>query len=221
MSARTVDFLWRERGDPETRQKLSADTIIEAAIAIADADGLAAVSMQRIGRELGYTAMGLYRHVPGKAELIAAMTDTAYGPPPRPPKSRRWRAEVEAWVEALWQRYETHPWTVQVPTRGTPIGPNELAWFEALARPLATVGGLDVISAATFLSSAIRDLARITFELDPDQAAYAELLAQRIDPQCYPTLSRLFGTDHGADLTPITAHGVRLFLDGIEKTGKT
>ncbi|GAA4529154.1 TetR/AcrR family transcriptional regulator [Amycolatopsis samaneae] len=227
--ARTARVLWRDGPKPATRTRLSADTIVASAIAVADAEGLAGVSMQRIAEVLGYTAMGLYRHVANKATLVAAMTDTAYGAAPAPRRADGWRAEIESWATELWRVYQAHPWLVEVPTRSAPIGPNELAWFEALARPLAELdaAGLDVIGVATFLSSAVRDLARIALELDADQTAHAEVLAEHLDGKRFPTLSRLFGhagpADDTADLGPALQHGLHLLLDGIElrlPTGK-
>ena len=61
------------------RPRLGIDSILASAIAIADAEGLDVLSMQRIASELGYTPMALYRHVPSKGHLGAAMTDAAYG----------------------------------------------------------------------------------------------------------------------------------------------
>jgi AcrR family transcriptional regulator len=70
-------------------EDLTRQRVVRAAIKIADAEGLAAVSMRRIAAELGASAMSLYRHVDGKDELIHLMTDAVYGddPPPAPPMS--------------------------------------------------------------------------------------------------------------------------------------
>ena len=62
-------------------------TIVAAAIELADADGLAAVSMRRVAERLGKSAMALYTYVPGKAELLDLMLDTVYGELPPPTRS--------------------------------------------------------------------------------------------------------------------------------------
>ena len=67
---------------PGGRVRLTPARIVQAAIKIADAEGLDAVSMQRVAGELGYAPMALYRYVPGKALLVAAMSDWAFGTPP-------------------------------------------------------------------------------------------------------------------------------------------
>src|SRR6266699_809038 len=78
---RSLALLWRTRERPSRKGKpdLSVDRIVQAAIELADADGLAALSMRRIAERLGVGTMSLYTHVPGKAELIDLMFDTAYG----------------------------------------------------------------------------------------------------------------------------------------------
>lgn len=70
---RTVELLWRK--PPVPRQGLSVDAIVRAAVEIADADGIEALSMRRVGERLGFTSMSLYRHVPGKAQLVELMCD--------------------------------------------------------------------------------------------------------------------------------------------------
>jgi AcrR family transcriptional regulator len=128
--------------------------------------------------------MALYRHVPSKAHLIAAMTDAAYGSQPIPTGRRRsWRGEVEPWVIALLRVYKLHPWLITTPTTTAPIGPNALTWIEALLRPLARAGlsSRDLLATATFVSSAVRDLARIGSELDPAAAGEAAITGMATD----------------------------------------
>ena len=74
-----LDLLWgrRERGKRGPRAGLSADAIVAAAVRVADAEGLEAVSMARVAKELGFTTMSLYRHVSGKDELLQMMWDAS------------------------------------------------------------------------------------------------------------------------------------------------
>ncbi|MFB6519684.1 TetR/AcrR family transcriptional regulator [Streptomyces sp. NPDC056401] len=69
------------------KPSLTAGQIAEAAIEIADAEGLKAVSLARVAKEFGVTAMALYRYVPGKTELLDLMVDLAIGPRTRSPAS--------------------------------------------------------------------------------------------------------------------------------------
>src|SRR3954466_3073482 len=83
-SKMTADFFWAPRPRPTRGPKpaLTLGQIADAAIAIAAAEGLAAVSMQRVAADLGYTKMSLYRYLPGKTELVAAMLERGIGAPP-------------------------------------------------------------------------------------------------------------------------------------------
>jgi AcrR family transcriptional regulator len=141
--ARSVALLWqtpaqRRRGP---KPELSHERIVAVAVAVADAHGLEAVSMDRVARELGFTAMSLYRHVPGKRELVDLMIDVGLGPPPPldgPP--RAWRKKLTRWAQALWSVFHAHPWSLEATGRLRVMGPNELAWLEAGLGALAPTG---------------------------------------------------------------------------------
>ncbi|MEV7614386.1 TetR/AcrR family transcriptional regulator [Streptomyces sp. NPDC089799] len=222
-----AELLWRvaAEADAVAGPRLSARGIVLAGIRVADAEGLDALSMQRVGRELGCTAMALYRHVGGKEQLLAAMVDAATGSPPPAVGDAHWRRDVEGWADALWHLYLRHPWLLRAPTTGAPVGPGELAWFEALLAPLSR-SGLDpaeLVPVATFLSGAVRDLARVATELDPEgAAAYGQVLAERLDPSRFPVLTSLIGgpgldEEEDGDVAPILRLGLARLLDGIER----
>jgi AcrR family transcriptional regulator len=121
---------------------LTTAQIARAAIEIADLDGLAAVTMQRVAREVGVTTMALYRYFPGKAELMALMIDSAGEPAARFGKaSSPWGARLKLWAHGCLEIYREHPWFLEATTvRRTPMGPNELAWMEAALVMLAESG---------------------------------------------------------------------------------
>ncbi|MBK3547134.1 TetR/AcrR family transcriptional regulator, partial [Streptomyces sp. MBT60] len=81
--ARSLELLWGtgERPSRGPKPGLTLDRIVTAAVAVADAEGLAAVSMRRLSTELGTGTMSLYRYVPGKSELLDLMFDRVLGEP--------------------------------------------------------------------------------------------------------------------------------------------
>ncbi|MBW0106584.1 TetR/AcrR family transcriptional regulator C-terminal domain-containing protein [Pseudonocardia sp. KRD291] len=90
---------------------LSTGLVVRTALAVADAEGLAALSMRRVAVELGVATMSLYRHVADKDDLLVRMLDAAFDewvPPPPPPPG--WRAGVEQVCHALWSGFRRHPW---------------------------------------------------------------------------------------------------------------
>ncbi|MBD0673180.1 TetR/AcrR family transcriptional regulator C-terminal domain-containing protein [Streptomyces sp. CBMA156] len=135
---RSLALLWGAPEEPRTgrsgpRPGLSVDAIVSAAVAVADAEGMAALSMRAVGERLGRTAMALYTYVPGKAELLDLMHDRALaelrtGQPP----AAGWREAVTAWAEGLYACYLRHPWVLQVSQARPVLGPAELAAMEAL-----------------------------------------------------------------------------------------
>jgi AcrR family transcriptional regulator len=114
------------------KPELSIRRIVQAAVEIADADGLPAVSMASVSAELGFTTMSLYRYVASKDDLILLMQDQGLGEPPKKVDSPGpWRDELSAWARAAVAVYRAHPWLLDVPISGTPNTPNNLSWLDA------------------------------------------------------------------------------------------
>ncbi|MEV4352182.1 TetR/AcrR family transcriptional regulator C-terminal domain-containing protein [Actinoplanes sp. NPDC049596] len=154
-------FFWEER--PRTRgpkPALTLDQIAGAAIAVADAEGLPAVSMQRVAAELGFTKMSLYRYVPGKTELVAVMLERALGGPPGDLSDLSWRDALSAWASSLLERYEAHRWALEATAGARPIGPNELAWMESALTVLpAGLTGAERMDAVATIAGQVRMIA--------------------------------------------------------------
>ncbi|GAA2208925.1 TetR/AcrR family transcriptional regulator C-terminal domain-containing protein [Nonomuraea monospora] len=90
---------------------LSREHVLRAAIAIADAEGLGAVSMRRLAAELGAGPMSLYRHVTGKDELVTQMADEVFGEVELPvPGPEGWRAKLELVARRQWELSRRHLW---------------------------------------------------------------------------------------------------------------
>lgn len=122
----------------EPDQELSPERIVRAAIEIADAEGLTAVSIRAIAAKLRVSAMSLYRHVPGKDALMIRMTDAVLSEeslPSTPPPG--WRPQLEIAARLEWRAFRRHPWLAQVMkiTRPQPL-PNALSLAEWVLRAL-------------------------------------------------------------------------------------
>ncbi|MEV4893105.1 TetR/AcrR family transcriptional regulator C-terminal domain-containing protein [Nonomuraea sp. NPDC055795] len=110
------------RDRPPTPSDLTRERIVRIAIEIADAEGLAALSMRGIAAKTGAATMSLYRHVGGKEDLVRLMADAAYGefgyPEPLP---EGWRARFELSARGLWSLYRRHPWLPHVTALTRPL----------------------------------------------------------------------------------------------------
>ncbi|MFG3050705.1 TetR/AcrR family transcriptional regulator [Kitasatospora sp. NPDC048239] len=134
--------LWErlERPAPAPRTTLTPQRIAEAAIAIADAEGLDAVTMRRLATTLGVAPMAAYRYVSGKDELIELMVDSVYGELALPDPAAGWRDTMRTLATRLRAKTLAHPWTVRA--TAVPLTPNQLAVPERAFAAL-TGQGLD------------------------------------------------------------------------------
>src|SRR5690242_12234738 len=123
---------WGVRPPPAKGPKrgLTLERIVAVAVEVADAEGLAAVSMNRVAKELKAGAMSLYRYVESKDELLALMIDAAIGEVPPTPSAGGWRPRLERWARATMEAMWRHPWAVNAPIAGPPLAPHAVAWFE-------------------------------------------------------------------------------------------
>lgn len=138
-----VQRLW---GDTAPRRRgpkpaLSVGQIVQAAMELADAEGLAAVSMARVAEAVGYTPMALYRHVSGKDELLLLMSDAVAADLPDIPADFGWRAGLEAWTRAQIDMSLTRRWMLELPLSAAPPGPNRVRWID---QAFGVLGELDL-----------------------------------------------------------------------------
>ena len=169
MSHAHVQRLWRHRGTtvPAPRRgprpRLDLDAILDAGIAIADAEGLAAVSTRAVAARFDLTAMALYPYVGTKENLLALMEDHASAMPSwSDPGSLE--GALEAWALALYAVYLEHPWLTERPWAQASQGPNEQDWLERLLRILSSfqVAPGSRPSAITMLYATVRACAETT-----------------------------------------------------------
>jgi AcrR family transcriptional regulator len=126
---------------------LTRERIISAAVAIADQDGLAAVSIRRVASKLDASAMALYHYVPSKRDLLNLMLDATYGEFELAPDSLTdWRASLHHFAWESRRCLERHPWVSLLRTNDTEYGPHCIRSLEALLTSLSRFG-LDIRTA--------------------------------------------------------------------------
>ncbi len=126
-----------ERSAPRGN-RLSGQAIVDAAVAVADVDGLDAVSIRRVAAQLGVRPMSLYTHIASKDELLARMANELIGrmlldPPP----SGDWREQLSAISRRFHTTFAAHPWVLAVLARRPRPGPNAMQYTKQLARAVA------------------------------------------------------------------------------------
>ncbi|WP_405921615.1 GntR family transcriptional regulator [Streptomyces sp. NBC_00122] len=217
--------------DPE--QELSLDRIVRAAIEIADAEGISALSMRGVAARLGVAAMSTYRYVPSKEDLVLHMADAAFGEESYPADSpEEWRPRIELGARTLWKLYRRHPWLAQLSSLTRPLlVPNLIVHGEWVLGALDG-HGLDpttLFDIHVLLYSQVQGLA-VHLEMEAHaEAATGQSEDQWMDSRApalrdlmesgrFPTFAKVVGAfEDGYDLRldALFERGLRALLDGL------
>jgi AcrR family transcriptional regulator len=223
----SLEAAWGRRARPTKGPKpgLTLERIVEAAVALAQAEGIGAVSMARVAGELGSSPMSLYRYVAAKDELLALMVDAALGPVPPPAADEDWRAGLTRWAWGYHDALRQHPWALQVPISGPAVTPNLTAWLEDGLQSLAPTGLPEAqkLSVMLLLSGYVRNEATLAASIGAVPGgeimpAWGRLLARLTDPEDFPALHAALGSEAFAqDDEPDDefVFGLERVLDGI------
>jgi AcrR family transcriptional regulator len=217
------------RRGPSDR-RLAPGRIVAAAMAVADAEGLAGLSMRRVATEIGVATMSLYRHVADKDDLLLKMMDAAFGEcrfPARRPEG--WREQLELAARTLWAMFQRHPWLAPAlsVTRPQPIA-SGLTCAEWVLTALDG-RGLDPSTMLTIhitLVNYVRGTA-VNLELEADAEAASGLNSEEwldtqgpamrsiVETGHFPVFGRLTATDYDFNLDNLFEFGLQRLLDGL------
>jgi AcrR family transcriptional regulator len=210
--------------------RLTPARIVAAAIAVADAEGLAGLSMRRVATEIGVATMSLYRHVADKDDLLLKMMDAAFGEcrfPAHPPEG--WRDRLELAARTLWAMFQRHPWLAPAlsVTRPQPIA-RGLASAEWVLSALDGLG-LDPSTMLTIyitLVNYVRGTA-VNLELEADAEAASGLNSDEwldtqgpamraiVEAGRLSVFARVTATDYDFSLETLFEFGLQRLLDGL------
>ena len=214
---------------PRSRPPLSRDEIVGAAVALADEDGMAAVSMRKVAARLGVEAMSLYHHVANKDDLLDGMVDAVMAEFEVPAE-----ADVADWRDALRHRCRSaraslrrHPWAIGLlDSRMTP-GPATFHHYDAVIATLRR-GGFSVAGAAhafalidAFLYGFALQERNLPFDPGDDAGEVAEEIVGHLSPDEFPHLLEM-ATEHvmrpGYDFGDEFDHGLELILGALDRS---
>ncbi|GAA2392431.1 TetR/AcrR family transcriptional regulator [Streptomyces glaucosporus] len=230
-----VETAWglRERPGKGPRPGLSVSRIVDAAVDLANAEGLPAVSMGRVASALGVSTMSLYRYVSSKDELLVLMQEAAYGLPPEGPAPEEgWRVALAHWARAQRDVLYGNLWILRIPIASPPTTPHALAWME---RGLVCLRGTGLeegekLQVILLVSGFVRNEAMLAADLESTSrasgrtaqetmAAYTGLLGRLADPQRFPEINEVLKSGAMTEEGPPDgefAFGLERLLDGIE-----
>ncbi|GAA1137054.1 TetR/AcrR family transcriptional regulator [Microbacterium natoriense] len=228
---RGIALAWGVAANPQRgpKREMSVERIVDAAVDLADAEGIGAVSMAAVAAKLGFTPMSVYRYVSAKDDLLLLMQEQATGLPPESHLDHDgWRDRLRALFEAQVLLYLRHPWMLSLPINGSPITPNSSAWLDAsLAAlgqtPLTAEERLAVALAVTgdarwcgIVQAGYTEQARGT-GLSADEVAEREaaLYDRVIDAEGFPALRRAIDEGIFTSAADPFRFGVERLLDGV------
>lgn len=237
---RGVALAWGVAASPQRgpKREMSVESIVEAAVEIADAEGLGAVSMAAVAKKLGFTPMSLYRYVSAKDDLLLLMQEEATGLPSEVYREAEgWRAKLLALFREQLALYVRHPWLLSIPITGSPVTPNSSAWIdaglEALAEtPLAPEERMAAVLAVTgqarwngIVVAGYAENARVSGRDDMQVAAQEQAFYDAvITAEAYPHLRTI--VDAGVFVSPFdpfrwaferTLDGIESYIAGLDR----
>jgi DNA-binding transcriptional regulator YhcF (GntR family) len=226
--ARTADRPARRRSPPG--EALGADAIVAVGIAVADAEGLAALSMRRVAAELDAAPMSLYRHVRDKDELLLRMMDAAISELALPEPPSDWRKGLDTAARALWAGFRRHPWLAAALSLTRPqLLPGALTYSEWVLGVLTQAGWDPLTTFTTHLTvfTFVRGLA-MNLEMEAEAEAASGLtddewmssqqaaLTTLVASGRHPTFARVLNDmDFDMDLDALFEFGLQRLLTGI------
>ncbi|MFD5660743.1 TetR/AcrR family transcriptional regulator [Streptomyces hirsutus] len=229
---RTLDLLWGTGRRPSRGPKpgLTLERVVEAAVELADREGLGALSMRRIATELGTGTMSLYRYVPGKAELLDLMLDRVQRASEDPADfgDGHWRSALEVLGRSTLALYRRHPWLLEVNQTRPLLGPSALDGLEKVMSRIRPMGLSDpeLLSAITAIEGYVVGAARTQlYQQEAERTsgltdaefweAQQPALEKAILSGRYPVLASLAADTFSFDFDHFE-FGLQRILDGLE-----
>jgi AcrR family transcriptional regulator len=227
-----------KQGKRGPKGELSIKQIVDAAVAIADQDGLQAVSMSRVAQSLGFTTMSLYRYLSSKDDLLLLMQEAVCDIPlPAEDSGRHWRDGLRDFVQASVQVFVDHPWYGDIPITNVPVTPNIMGLIDWALREMRSLqlDEFEKMSVVLLVSGYSRSVGLIRRDMDKALRAgrnaedfsgisYSPALKQLVKPERYPDLypvvmSGIYGGEREAESTvgDDIDFGLERILDGIEQ----
>jgi AcrR family transcriptional regulator len=209
----------------EARIPLSRDRVLRAALELADASGAEAVTMRRLGEELGFEAMSLYRHVANKEDLLDGMLDIVLAEWQLPDGQGDWAQSVRTSAHSVHDALRRHRWAAQLLMTGSHLGPARLSYMERLLATLRDAGFDPDTTYRVYhlldgyiFGFSLWEIAYTAISLDSEEASK---LMRSIPWDDYPHLTEHRDQHmHEGPHSAVSAFevGLDLILDGLQKT---
>ena len=218
-----------ESNPEHSRQPLSRQRVLRAAVELADDKGLSTVTMRALARHLGVEAMSLYHHVANKEDLLDGMVDLVFGEIHLPREGEDWAAELRLRSESARQVLRRHRWAIGLMDSRSAPGAQTLRHHDAVLGCLRAAGFTVPMAAHAFAvldahlyGFMVQELA-LPFQGPEQVQDLAGEIFGNLAPGDLPHLVEL-ATEHvlkpGYDFGDEFAFGLDLILEGLERHRK-
>ncbi len=214
----------------EPRAPLSRERVLRTATSLADAGGIASLSMRKLAQELGVEAMSLYNHVANKDDLLDGMIDLVFGEIGLPAREVDWKSAMRQRGISAREVLARHHWAIALMESRSRPGPATLRHHDAVIGCLREAGFSIAMTAHAYsvLDSYIYGFAlqqaSLPFTTAQDVAGMAEVFLRHFPAEAYPHLAA-FTVEHvmqpGYDYAQEFEFGLDLILDGLERVCDT
>jgi AcrR family transcriptional regulator len=210
----------------ETREPLSRERVLRAAMALADESGVESLSMRKLAKELGVEAMSLYNHVANKDDILDGLVDMVFAEIDPPSTEVEWRDAMRRRFRSTREALRRHPWAIGLMEARSKPGPSNIEFHEAVLKCLRDAGFSVAMTArassaldAFVYGFALQERALPDFDTPGVGAAVAERMLRLVPDGAYPYSVEMVGGHIASDGYSLTAEfefGLDLILDGLE-----
>ncbi|WP_233221548.1 TetR/AcrR family transcriptional regulator [Streptomyces carminius] len=213
------------------REPLTREAVLRTAVALADRDGVAALTMRRLAERLGVEAMSLYHHVANKDAILDGMVDAVFGEIELPAADGDWRTAMRLRAFSAREALKRHPWAVGLLDSRANPGPETLRHHEAVIGSLRA-GGFSVAGAAHAFSVldsyvygfTLQELGLPFESTGDDLETLGAAMLERMPRDEFPHLTEMFlqhALRPGYAYADEFAVGLDLVLDGLDRCRET
>lgn len=215
----------RTAGRSGSRDTLTRERVVRAAMELADESGIESVTMRELGRRLGVEAASLYNHVAGKKDLLDGMVDLVVAEIDLPSGDVDWREAMRRRAISAREVFALHRWGAGLIDSRERTGPSSLSYADRVLGALLHAGFSPRLAANAFLAidsyvyGFERQRANISPADDEEVAEAAQEVLDAIPEGAFPSLARVAMEYAETPYDDVAAFGfgLDLILDGLER----
>lgn len=213
-------------GERQTRARLSRDKVLHGALAVADAGGIASLTIRSLAGQLGVKPMSVYHHVANKEDILDGLVDLVFSEIELPAADGDWRSEMHRRAGSVRRVLGRHRWAIGLLESRRSPGPATLQHHDAVLGTLRTAGFSRAMTAHAYalIDSYVYGFAlqeaSLPFEGPESVGEVAGPIMELMAGGAYPHMVEMATSYYlrpGYDFADEFEFGLDLILDGLER----